>query len=89
MICSHALTRWAGNTATIANLYTGETQELALDSLVLATTNTVDDALARELADDDIEVHTAWRHGRGTHREHGLLRRQDPRHDAVGPEEGA
>ena len=25
---------------------------------MLATTNTVDDALARELADDDIEVHT-------------------------------
>ena len=59
VVGSHALTRWAGNTATVANLYTGDTQELAFDSLVLATTNTVDDALARELADDDIEVHTA------------------------------
>ena len=58
VICSHALTRWAGSTATIQNLYTGETQQLAFDSLVLATTNTADDALARALADDDIEVHT-------------------------------
>ena len=58
VIRSHALTRWTGDTATIQNLYTGETEELAFDSLVLATTNTVDDALARDLADDDIEVHT-------------------------------
>ena len=58
VICSHALTRWAGSTATIQNLYTGATQEHSFDSLVLATTNTVDDALARALADDDIEVHT-------------------------------
>ena len=39
------------------NLYTGETETRAFDSLVLATTNTVDDALARALADDAIEVH--------------------------------
>ena len=58
VICAHALTRWAGTTATIANLYTGDTRDLAFDSLVLATTNTVDDALARELADVDTEVHT-------------------------------
>ena len=58
VICSHALTRWAGSTATMADLYTGETQALTFDSLVLATTNTADDALARELANDDIEVHT-------------------------------
>ena len=59
VICSHALSRWAGSTATIQNLYTGETQEHTFDSLVLATTNTADDALARALAGDDIEVHTA------------------------------
>ena len=59
VICSHALTRWAGNTATIQNLYTGDTRELASDSLLLATTNTADNALAHELAGDDIEVHTA------------------------------
>ena len=58
VLCSHALERWAGNTATVVSLYTGARQELAFDGLVLATTNTVDDALARELADDDIEVHT-------------------------------
>ena len=57
VICAHALTRWAGNTATIVNLHTGETETRAFDSLVLATTNTVDDALARALADDAIEVH--------------------------------
>ena len=59
VICSHAITRWAGRTATIQNLYTGETQQLPFDSLVLATTNTADDALARALAGGDIEVHTA------------------------------
>ena len=58
VICGHALTRWAGTTATIANLYTGDARELAFDSLVLATTNTVDDTLASALADDEIEVHT-------------------------------
>ena len=58
VICGHALTRWAGTTATIANLYTGDTRELAFDSLGLATTNTVDDTLASALADDEIEVHT-------------------------------
>ena len=58
VICAHALTRWAGTTATIANLYTGDARELAFDSLVLATTNTVDDTLASALDDDEIEVHT-------------------------------
>ena len=58
VICAHALTRWAGTTATIANLYTGDARELAFDSLVLATTNTVDDTLASALAHDEIEVHT-------------------------------
>ena len=58
VICGHALTRWAGTTATIANLYTGDARELAFDSLVLATTNTVDDTLASALTDDEIEVHT-------------------------------
>ena len=57
VVCAHALTRWAGNTATVMNLYTGEKDEMTFDSLVLATTNTVDDGLARELAGDDIEVH--------------------------------
>ena len=58
VICGHALTRWAGTTATIANLYTGDARGLAFDSLVLATTNTVDDTLASALAHDEIEVHT-------------------------------
>ena len=57
VICTRALTRWSGSTATVMHLHTGETEERAFDSLVLATTNTADDALARALADDGIEVH--------------------------------
>ena len=57
VICVHALTRWEGNTATIASLHTGDERQVEADSLVLATTNTVDDTLARALADDSIEVH--------------------------------
>ena len=57
VVCAHALTHWSGGTATVMNLHTGETKELPFDSLVLATTNTVDDTLARALADDGIEVH--------------------------------
>ena len=57
VVCAHALTRWDGNTATLVNLHTGETETRAFDSLVLATTNTVDDALARALADDAIDLH--------------------------------
>ena len=89
VICGHALTRWAGTTATIANLYTGDARELAFDSLVLATTNTVDDTLAQRTRRRRNRGPHRRRHGRGTHREHGLLRRQDPRHEAVEPEDSA
>ncbi len=58
LICGHSLTKWDGNTATLLNLYTGDTEERSFDSLVLATTNTVNDRLTRELADDDLEVHS-------------------------------
>ena len=58
VICTHALTRWEGNTATIVNLHTGDERRVEADSLVLATTNTVDDMLARALSDDELEVHT-------------------------------
>ncbi len=58
VLCGHALTRWAGKTATVVSLHTGETTEMTFDDLVLATTNTVDDVLAHALADDDLEVHT-------------------------------
>jgi len=59
VIGAHALTRWADNVATIVSLHTGDERQVEADSLVLATTNTVDDALARALADDEMEVHTA------------------------------
>ena len=58
VICGHAVTAWDGNTATLMNLYTGDTEERDFDSLVLATTNTVEDRLTRELADDGLEVHS-------------------------------
>ena len=41
------------------SLHTGDERQVEADSLVLATTNTVDDGLARALADDSIEVHAA------------------------------
>ena len=58
VICGHALMAWNGNTATLMNLYTGDTEERDFDSLVLATTNTVEDRLGRELADDGLEIHS-------------------------------
>ena len=58
VICGHALTRWEGYTATIMNLYTGDEEERSFDSLVLATTNTVEDRLSRELGDGGLEVHS-------------------------------
>ena len=57
VICAHALTRWEGTTATIASLHTGDERQVEADSLVLATTNTVDDTLARALCGRFIEVH--------------------------------
>jgi 2,4-dienoyl-CoA reductase (NADPH2) len=39
------------------NLYTGETEEREFDSLVLATTNTPEDRLTKELAAAGLELH--------------------------------
>ena len=58
VICAHAIANWDGRAATIVNLYTGDTETRDFDSLVLAATNTVDDRLTRELADDSLEVHS-------------------------------
>ncbi|MBC6441198.1 MAG: FAD-dependent oxidoreductase [Rhodospirillales bacterium] len=58
VICGHALTDWQNGKATIMNLYTGDTGERVFDTLVTATTNTVNDRLTRELADDDLEVYS-------------------------------
>ena len=56
VLCS-AVTRWHGRTATIRNLYTGDEEVRDFDSLVLACTNHVDDALARALAGSGMTVH--------------------------------
>ena len=59
VVCGHALAAWDGATATIVNLYTGDREQRSFDNLVLATTNTVDDRLARELAGDEaVECHS-------------------------------
>ncbi|MBT5432191.1 MAG: FAD-dependent oxidoreductase [Rhodospirillaceae bacterium] len=52
-----ALLSWNGNTAEMINLYTGDKETREFDSLVLATTNTPNDQLTAELAEDAIEVH--------------------------------
>ncbi|MBN33647.1 MAG: oxidoreductase [Rhodospirillaceae bacterium] len=58
VVCGHAVTRWDGAMATIMNLYTGDTEERSFDTLVTATTNTVNDHLTRQLADEGREVHS-------------------------------
>ncbi len=58
VLLATALEAWDGNTATLRNLYTGDTEEREFDSLVLATTNTSDNALFEALQDKGINLHT-------------------------------
>jgi len=57
VLLATALSEWKGSTAKLMNLYTGETEEREFDSLVLATTNTPEDRLTKELADSGLELH--------------------------------
>jgi 2,4-dienoyl-CoA reductase-like NADH-dependent reductase (Old Yellow Enzyme family) len=57
VVLATALDRWEGNIATLVNLYTGDREEREFDTLVLATTNSSDDRLSRELQDASLEVH--------------------------------
>jgi len=58
VILASALVSWRGNTATIMNLYTGDSEEREFDSLVMAMTNERDDRLSNELAaDTQLSVH--------------------------------
>ena len=57
VLLATSLLAWRGNTARLLNLYTGDEEERDFDSLVLATTNTPEDHLARELAGSGVEVH--------------------------------
>src|SRR5882724_6943652 len=57
VLLATALSEWKGTTAKLINLYTGETEEREFDSLVLATTNTPEDRLTKELAGAGVEVH--------------------------------
>lgn len=58
VVLATALKSWNGNTAELVNLYTGDVDTREFDSLVLATTNTSDNALFEALQDKDITVHT-------------------------------
>jgi 2,4-dienoyl-CoA reductase-like NADH-dependent reductase (Old Yellow Enzyme family)/thioredoxin reductase len=58
VLLATALSEWKGSIARLMNLYTGEFEEREFDSLVLATTNTPEDRLTKELADAGLEVHT-------------------------------
>jgi 2,4-dienoyl-CoA reductase-like NADH-dependent reductase (Old Yellow Enzyme family)/thioredoxin reductase len=57
VLLATALSAWKDTTAKLMNLYTGETEEREFDSLVLATTNTPEDRLTKELAGAGLEVH--------------------------------
>jgi len=58
-LVSTALMKWEGNTATLLHLYADEEEKRDFDTLVLATTNTVNDYLSRELADETgMRIHT-------------------------------
>ncbi len=57
VLLATAVEKWAGNTATLVNLYTGDREERDFDSLVLACTNAADTALADALADAPMPVH--------------------------------
>jgi len=58
VLLATAVEAWKGNTARLMNLYTGETEEREFDSLVLATTNTPEDRLTKDLAAAPVEIHT-------------------------------
>ncbi len=58
VLLATALKSWEGNTAALVNLYTGDEETRDFDSLVLATTNTSEDALFEALQGEDISVHT-------------------------------
>jgi 2,4-dienoyl-CoA reductase-like NADH-dependent reductase (Old Yellow Enzyme family) len=58
VLTSTALMKWEGNTATLYHLYADDEEKRDFDTLVLATTNTPEDHISRELMDDDMVVHT-------------------------------
>ena len=48
-VLESALTRWSSAGATVLSFLDGSEQQIAADSLVLATTNMAEDSVAREL----------------------------------------
>ena len=58
VLLATALESWDGNTATLLNLYTNDKESREFDTLVLATTNTPEDKLTKELANAGLEVKT-------------------------------
>ena len=58
VLLATSLESWAGGTATLVNLYTGDRETRDFDWLVLATTNISDDELFTSLSNAPIDVHT-------------------------------
>ncbi len=61
VLTSTSLMKWDGNTATLLHLYAQEEEQRDFDTLVLATTNSVENRLSVELAADSPEgmnIHT-------------------------------
>ena len=56
-VTATALLSWQGNTARLVNLYSGEAETRDFDALVLATTNTPEDALTHALGGSGREIH--------------------------------
>ena len=57
VLLATAVQSWDAGTAGLMNLYTGDIEERAFDSLVLATTNEVEDRLSHELAGSQFDIH--------------------------------
>ena len=57
-ITESAVAAWHGDGATILDLLTGAREDLPFDALVLATTNTPEDSLARALGGEGLEIHS-------------------------------
>ena len=58
VLLATSLESWAGRTATLINLYTGDRETRDFDWLVLATTNISDDELFTSLSNAPIDVHS-------------------------------
>jgi NADH dehydrogenase FAD-containing subunit len=57
VLIATAVKSWDNGSATLVNLYTGDEEVRAFDTLVLATTNLPEDGLTRALEGSGLDVH--------------------------------